>query len=56
MPVDYRAKYINNEDFRGYVNRYSMKHGITVWEALQHKLVRYYLEYLEETDKGYIYA
>lgn len=40
-----REFYENNEDFRGYVDRYANKHNLTVDEALTHSLVREAYEY-----------
>nr|DAH37439.1 MAG TPA: TRANSCRIPTIONAL REPRESSOR COPG REPRESSOR, DNA-BINDING PROTEIN, PROTEIN-DNA.95A [Caudoviricetes sp.] len=38
--IDYTALYAENEDFKRYVDRYCVKHRISVDEALQHYLVR----------------
>ena len=38
--VDYTALYAENEDFKRYVDRYCIKHRISVEEALQHYLVQ----------------
>lgn len=38
--VDYTALYAENEDFKRYVDRYCVKHRISVAEALQHYLVQ----------------
>ena len=38
--IDYTALYEQNEDFKRYVDRYCVKHRISVAEALQHYLVR----------------
>ena len=38
--VDYTALYAENEDFKRYVDRYCVKHRVSVYEALQHYLVR----------------
>ena len=50
-PIDYTALYEQNEDFKRYVDRYCVKHRISVAEALQHYLVqaagRVYKEYAE---------
>ena len=49
-PIDYTALYEQNEDFKRYVDRYCIKHRISVEEALQHYLVqmagRMYKEHL----------
>lgn len=39
-PIDYTALYEQNEDFKRYVDRYCVKHRISVAEALQHYLVQ----------------
>lgn len=39
-PIDYTALYEQNEDFKRYVDRYCIKHRISVEEALQHYLVQ----------------
>lgn len=39
-PIDYTAMYEQNADFKRYVDRYCVKHRISVAEALQHYLVR----------------
>ena len=39
-PIDYTALYDENEDFKWYVDRYCVKHRISVDEALQHYLVQ----------------
>lgn len=39
-PIDYTALYEQNEDFKQYVDRYCVKHCISVAEALQHYLVQ----------------
>lgn len=38
--IDYTALYAENEDFKRYVERYCVKHRISVDEALQHYLVQ----------------
>lgn len=38
--LDYTALYAENEDFKRYVDRYCVKHRVSVDEALQHYLVR----------------
>lgn len=38
--LDYTSLYAENEDFKLYVDRYCVKHGISVEQALQHYLVR----------------
>ena len=38
--IDYTALYEQNEDFNRYVDRYCVKHRISVSEALQHYLVQ----------------
>lgn len=52
-PIDYTALYAENEDFKRYVDRYCVKHRISVAEALQHYLVqmagRMYKEQAETT-------
>lgn len=39
-PINYTALYEQNEDFKRYVDRYCVKHCISVDEALQHYLVQ----------------
>jgi hypothetical protein len=39
-PIDYTALYEQNEDFKCYVDRYCVKHRISVEQALQHYLVQ----------------
>lgn len=39
-PIDYTAMYEQNADFKRYVDRYCVKHRISVDEALQHYLVQ----------------
>ena len=36
-------------DFKKYVDKYITKEAITLEEALKHKIVRLYLDYLEES-------
>lgn len=38
--IDYTALYEQNADFKRYVDRYCVKHRISVSEALQHYLVQ----------------
>lgn len=38
--IDYTALYEQNADFKRYVDRYCVKHRISVAEALQHYLVQ----------------
>ena len=38
--IDYTALYAQNSDFKRYVGRYFVKHGISVEQALQHYLVQ----------------
>ena len=51
--IDYTALYAQNSDFKRYVGRYCVKHGISVEQALQHYLVqmagRQYKEQAETT-------
>lgn len=53
--IDYTAMYEQNEDFKRYVDRYCVKHRISVAEALQHYLVqmagRMYKEQAENIKK-----
>lgn len=39
-PIDYTALYEQNADFKRYVDRYCVKHRISVAEALQNYLVQ----------------
>lgn len=51
--INYTALYEQNEDFKRYVDRYCVKHRISVEQALQHYLVqmagRMYKEQAETT-------
>lgn len=38
--INYTALYVDNADFKRYVDRYCTKHRISVAEALQHYLVQ----------------
>ena len=38
--IDYTALYAENADFKTYVDRYCVKHRISVEQALQHYLVQ----------------
>ena len=38
--INYTALYAQNADFKRYVDRYCVKHRISVSEALQHYLVQ----------------
>lgn len=53
--LDYTALYAENDDFKRYVDRYCVKHRISVDEALQHYLVqaagRVYKEQTETIKK-----
>lgn len=40
MDIDLNVLYARNSDFKAYVDKYCVKHQITVEEALQHYLVR----------------
>lgn len=43
-----KNEYRHNKRFRDYVDKYRKKHGLTVGEALTHKLIRQvYLYYTE---------
>lgn len=50
--VDYTALYAENEDFKRYVDRYCVKHRISVDEALQHYLVRMAGRMYKEQEDG----
>lgn len=50
--IDYTALYADNADFRRYVNRYCVKHRISVEQALQHYLVQDGRETVQGAD-GY---
>ena len=39
--------YATNEDFSVYVDKYAKKHCITIQEALKHKIIRHYFEWLK---------
>lgn len=38
--IDYTTLYADNEDFKAYVDKYRIKHNISIDEALQHYLVQ----------------
>lgn len=40
MDIDFNALYARNSDFKAYVDKYCVKHRISVEEALQHYLVQ----------------
>lgn len=40
-----------DSDFKEYVDKYITKEAITLEEALEHKIVQLYLDYLEESRK-----
>ncbi len=40
MDIDFNALYARNSDFKHYVDKYCVKHRISVEEALQHYLVQ----------------
>ena len=46
--------YEENKEFRRYVDRYCVKHGITPEQAFGHLLVKYYAEYLKKSKEGKI--
>lgn len=49
--IDYTALYAHNSDFRRYVDRYCVKHGISVEQALQHYLVQMAgMQYKEQAE------
>lgn len=49
--IDYTALYGSNEDFKRYVDKYCVKHRISVEEALQHYLVRVVgIQYKEKSE------
>lgn len=50
--MDYKKLYKNNEDFRGYVDRYCKKHDVTVAAALEHRIVRNYAEFVVEEEES----
>ena len=50
-PINYTALYEQNEDFKRYVDRYCVKHCISVDEALQHYLVQMAgIQYKEQSE------
>jgi hypothetical protein len=49
-----RSFYENNEKFRNYVDRYCVKHGVSVDAALTHSTVRNAYEYYQDAEKGKI--
>lgn len=46
-----RGFYESNEAFRNYVDRYSVKHGVSVDAALTHSTVRDAYEYYLDAEK-----
>ena len=49
--IDYTALYADNADFKTYVDRYCIKHRISVAEALQHYMVQMVgMQYKEQMD------
>lgn len=49
--IDYTALYAHNEDFKRYVDRYCVKHRISMEQALQHYLVQMAgMQYKEQMD------
>lgn len=49
--IDYTDLYEKNADFKRYVDRYCVKHRISVTEALQHYLVQMAgMQYKEQMD------
>lgn len=49
--IDYTALYADNTDFKRYVDRYCVKHRISVAEALQHYLVQMAgMQYKEQAE------
>lgn len=52
--MDWMGLYNKNADFKMYVDKYSKKHGVSVWEALKHKLVQSVgEEYAEKAETTY---
>lgn len=50
-PIDYTALYEQNADFKRYVDRYCVKHRISMEQALQHYLVQMAgMQYKEQMD------
>lgn len=50
--IDYTALYAENADFKRYVDRYCVKHRISVAEALQHYLVQMAGRMYKEQEDG----
>lgn len=49
--IDYTTLYADNADFKLYVDRYCVKHGISVEQALQHYLVQMAgMQYKEQAE------
>lgn len=49
--IDYTALYAQNADFKRYVDRYCVKHRISMEQALQHYLVQMAgMQYKEQMD------
>jgi hypothetical protein len=51
-PINYTALYEQNDDFKRYVDRYCVKHRISVEQALQHYLVRMAGRMYKEQEDG----
>ncbi len=50
--IDYTVLYAENADFKRYVERYCVKHRISVAEALQHYLVQMAGRQYKEQEDG----
>ena len=49
--IDYTALYAENADFKRYVDRYCVKHRISVEQALQHYMVQMAgMQYKEQAE------
>lgn len=51
MVLGVRSFYGSNEAFRNYVDRYSIKHGVSVETAFTHSTVRNAYEYYLDAEK-----
>ena len=51
MVLGVRSFYESNEAFRNYVDRYSVKHGVSVDAAFTHSTVRNAYEYYLDAEK-----
>lgn len=50
--MNYQKMYEENRSFKGYVDRYCVKHNLTPEQAFTHLLVQYYAKYLVQAADG----